>query len=299
MTIILQQLLILYMFFFIGWILGKWKEEQISHTGILSFLLVNFFMPCKVFKSFSKNFTVNYLKNNYNVILISLALLFFLVILAKYLSKCLSKNLYEQRIFQYSIPIANYAYLGYVLIENVWGEQALTDMILFCIPFALYTYSFGYALLTGSDNSYKKMLNPITVGILLGMICGLFGVKIPSIVGDLASSASACVGPISMVMTGLTLAGFSIKELVMDKKAYVFSALRLVLLPLLVFGICKLFGFTEVLMPAVIMASMPCGLNTIVFPKLVGQDCKLGAKMAFISHLFSVITLPIWLSILK
>ena len=298
MTIIIQQLFVLYIFLFGGWLLGTWKKEQISHTSILSFLLVNCFMPCKVFRSFSKNFTVNYIQRNYSSILISLGLLVILVVLAKYLSRLLTKDAYEQRLFQYSIPIANYAYLGYVLVENIWGEHALTDMILFCIPFALYTYSFGYALLTGSESSYKKMLNPIIIGIFLGMICGLLGVKMPVVIDEVTATASACVGPISMIMTGMTLASFPVKELLTEKKAYIFSGLRLIAAPLFVFVTCKLFGFTEVVVPATIMASMPCGLNTIVFPKLVGQDCTLGAKMAFVSHLFSVLTLPIWLLIL-
>ena len=298
MTIIIEQLLILYIFLFGGWLLGNWKKEQISHTSILSVLLVNCFMPCKVFLSFSKNFTVNYIHSKFSHILISSGLLIVLVLLAKYLARWLTNDAYGQKIFRYSIPIANYAYLGYVLVDNIWGSQALTDMILFCVPFAVYTYSFGYALLTERGNFYKKMVNPIIIGIFGGMVCGLFGIKMPTVIVDVASTASACVGPISMIMTGLILSSFPIKELATDKIAYLFSLLRLVLLPFMVFGICKLFGFSEVIVPATIMASMPCGLNTIVFPKLVGQDCKLGAKLAFVSHLFSVITLPIWMWIL-
>ena len=31
---------------------------------------------------------------------------------------------------------------------------------------------------------------------------------------------------------------------------------------------------------ALMMHAMPCGMNTIVFPKLVGQDCRTGAGRA-------------------
>jgi predicted permease len=48
---------------------------------------------------------------------------------------------------------------------------------------------------------------------------------------------------------------------------------------------------------AVMMACMPCGLNTIVFPKLVGEDCKIGARLALLTHLFSCFTIPVWLSV--
>ena len=89
---------------------------------------------------------------------------------------------------------------------------------------------------------------------------------------------------------------------VCDKMAYVFSALRLLILPLCVLGFCLLIGLTgllpeSVLPSAVMMACMPCGLNTIVFPKLVGEDCRIGARLALLTHLFSCLTIPIWLSV--
>jgi len=49
---------------------------------------------------------------------------------------------------------------------------------------------------------------------------------------------------------------------------------------------------------AVIVASMPCGLNTVVFPRLVGEDCRMGARMILYSHIFSMATIPLWMMIL-
>ena len=49
---------------------------------------------------------------------------------------------------------------------------------------------------------------------------------------------------------------------------------------------------------ALIITCMPCGLNTIVFPRLVGEDCKTGARLALISHVFALISIPFWLSLL-
>jgi predicted permease len=106
-----------------------------------------------------------------------------------------------------------------------------------------------------------------------------------------------------MLLTGLTLSAFSVKELIFDKKTYVLSALRLLVIPLTVFGICQLLSlFIE--LPAsiypmgVIMAAMPCGLNSVVFPKLIGEDCKPGARLAFVTHIFSILTLSMWLYLL-
>ena len=299
MLIILEQLFILYAFLLIGWGFGKRKPDLVSHTQILSFLLVNLFLPAKVFNSFSKNFTKEYIGENYISIFISTALLLLLVGVSIVISKLLTKEPYERKVYRYSIVLANYAYLGYVLVENLYGDKALTTFILFAIPFAIYTYSFGYMLLTESGKSFKKLFNPITCAILIGAVVGLVELPIPDVVGKVITSSSSCVGPLAMLLTGISLSQFNIRELVAHKTTYLVCTIRLIVMPLLIFGLFKLLRLDSLLPYAVLMASMPTGLNTIVFPKLVGQDCKTGARLAFLTHIFSCLTVPFWLSLLK
>ena len=299
MLIILEKLSLLYIFLLLGFFFGKWKKEQNNHTGILSFLLVNLFLPAKVFNTFSKNFTVSYITENGKTILVSVTLLLLLVGFSLLVAKLLTKDKYQQKIYRYSLTLANYAYMGYALCESIFGETGLTDLILFCIPFAIYTYTFGYAMLTGQGSTLKKLFNPMTAAIILGIVVGLSGINIPEILTSVLSASSACVAPLSMLLTGLTLSAFTLRSLVADAKAYILVAIRLIVVPGLVYGACKLFSLDYVIMPAVMMSCMPCGLNTIVFPKLINEDCKPGAKLAMLSHLFSVATIPFWLSLIK
>lgn len=298
MEYILTQLFNLYLFLFLGWFFGKRKPKNAEQTGVLSYLLVNLFLPCKVFRSFATNFTVEYLETNWKMPVIGLCLLALLILISIPLSKLLTKHPYERRVYQYSIPICNYAYMGYVLIEELLGKSALTGQILFCIPMIIYTYSIGFVLLSGNGFSWKKMVNPMTCSIFLGAVVGLSGLKLPELVGDILSSASGCVGPLSMLLVGISLSAFSIKALLKRKSLYVFSFIRLALLPAMTFGLFKLFGLNDALLYAMIATCMPCGLNTIVFPKLVGEDCSLGAGLVLTTHALSCITLPFWLMLI-
>ena len=45
----------------------------------------------------------------------------------------------------------------------------------------------------------------------------------------------------------------------------------------------------------VIMGCMPCGLNTIVFPSLVGEDCRMGANFVLLSHVLCLASIPLWI----
>lgn len=299
MLVVLKQLFVLYAFLLCGWYFGKKKPGLSAQTGILAYVVVNLFYPCKVFDAFSRNFTVSYLLDNYTTVFISVGLLIFLHFLGKLPARFLKRDEFEKQVYEYSITISNYAYMGYALVESVFGAQAMTDLILFCMPFSMYTYTVGYMKLTGSGVDLKRLLNPLTCALALGMAVGLSGLKLPDMVGQLLSVSAGCVGPVSMLLTGLTLSAFSFRELAGDARAYILVALRLVGVPALVFGIFRLPFLTAALPCAVMMAAMPTGLNTIVFPKSAGKSPALGARMAFISHIASLATLPFWLSLLN
>ena len=98
-----------------------------------------------------------------------------------------------------------------------------------------------------------------------------------------------------MLLTGIVLSGISFKTLFANKVDYIVIALRLLALPLLAFGVCRIFSLNAVMLPALFVACMPCGLNTVIFPKFVGEDTSTGARLAFLSHLISCATIPFWL----
>ena len=298
MLIVFEQIFILYVFLFLGWFLGKKNLRLNGQTGLLSYLLVNLLLPAKVFGTFSRNFTVSYFRENAFVFLISIGFLLFYHFFSKLLARGLYKEGYMVRMTEYTFTISNYAYMGYALAEGVYGEKGLTDLIVFCIPFSIYTYTVGYVKLTGNGKGFRRAINAMTVCILIGIIFGLAAIPVPAPVQKVLTSASGCVGPMSMLLTGITLSGFSVKDMVLDKKSYIICAIRLLLLPLIIFCLVKWIGFPKsIAIPAVFMAAMPTGLNTIVFPKNVGEDPGPGARLAFLSHLGSCITIPIWLSL--
>ena len=298
-----SQLAILFIFILCGFVLGRIKRIPREKSSVISALLVNVFLPAKIFLNFSEQCTLDYFSKSYPTLIVSTALLLLLVLFSLGLSRLLTKESYERKVYRYSFAISNYAYLGYVFVENTLGKDALTDMILFCIPFAFYTYTFGYSLLSNQSSSWKKLINPMTVAIVFGMIFGISGLQLPDFLGKTLSYASATVGPLSMILTGLVISSFAFKELLPDIKTVIFSVVRLAVIPALLFGIClvadKLFTLPSAVYPAaVIMGCMPCGLNTIVFPSLVGEDCRIGARFVLLTHILSLATIPLWMWIL-
>ena len=69
---------------------------------------------------------------------------------------------------------------------------------------------------------------------------------------------------------------------------------NLTLSQMLMMLILKLAGTSEEIMILSLIAfATPLGLNTIVYPAAYGGDTKPGASMAMVSHILSVITIPV------
>ena len=106
------------------------------------------------------------------------------------------------------------------------------------------------------------------------------------------------MGPISMLLTGITVSQFRMKALIVNIRAYIVTAVRLVVVPVVLALLLRVVGLGFAVTAAVCIFAMPCGLNTIVYPQLVGEDFKNGASLALLSTAFSLITIPLCLNFL-
>ena len=106
------------------------------------------------------------------------------------------------------------------------------------------------------------------------------------------------MSPGAMLLTGFIIGTFEFKSLLTNKRIYLAVFFRLIVIPFLMAGIMKLLGFSgSILICALCAYCMPMGLNTVIIPSSYGGDTKLGAGIALISHVLSIITIPVMFTI--
>ena len=301
MLIVFEQVAILMLFCLAGFVLSKAKIVNPEHGKTLSGLEVYLFMPCVSFRTFSTRFTMAYLQEKYLLLVVSVGLLLLLVLLAKPLSRILAPEGYERSVTEFSLIVPNCAYMGYALAGSLFGPDVLLDVMIFALPISTYIYTFGYNLLLERKDtkfSLKKIFTPVVIGMLAGCVVGLSGIAVPEFLGQVTEKSAACMAPVAMLLIGITLSQFRLRELLSMKRVYAIAAIRLLVIPLLVFGLLKLLKLDFLLLPAVLIHCMPCGMNSIIFPKLVGRDCRSAAATVMVSTLLSLITIPLCLHFL-
>ena len=298
MLVIFNQVAVLALFTLIGCVLTKKKIVKSEQSSLLSALAVYVFLPCTAFSTFYTNFTVEYLSQKYPLVLVSTVLLTVLVIAGKIMAKKLQPTGYDRAVYEYSLIISNGSYMGCPLILSLYGSQALLDTMVYMIPLFVYTYTMAYDLLTeqtGKGFNLKRLLTPVMVAMTLGCVVGLTGIRLPAVITQVTSTASACMGPVAMILLGIALSEFHFKDLLGHKQVYIVTAMRLVIIPVAIFAVLKLLKLDFAILPAIVINAMPCGLNVIIFPKMIGHDCTRGAALVLISTVFSLITIPLCL----
>ena len=318
MAVILTSIANLLLFVAIGYVLTKLKKLNSEHAKILSALLVWIFLPCKMFLGFSSTFNREYLDTKYPILLSSLLILVISVTIVSLVVPRLTKK--DTAIIKYSVLISNYGYIGYAMCESIYGSAAMSDMMFAALPFSIYVYTEGYRMLMGFEKiSPKRMINPIFVGILIGCIFGITGITLPAlpsasdsaafadmnvaqlglgVVNKVVNDAAKCMAPVSMILAGVTVAEFPIREMISDKRVYIVSAVKLLVFPLTIIVILSQILPRDFVIPISMLFLVPCGLNTVVFPKMSGGNYKLGASIAFVSIIMSIATMPLCMGIL-
>ena len=295
----LNQMFVLFTFMALGYFLNFKGILPLNTSIALSRLETNVLVPCLVFNTFYKYCTVENLSEKWLYIVYGMAVMLVSLIIGIFLSKLFAKDDYLQKIYTYSFAVANFSFMGNAVVLGIFGEEVLFDYMIFTLPICLYVYSFGTASLIpkskeNSKFSFKVFLNPICMSMLFGAVAGVTGLPLPKFLITAISSAGACMSPLAMILTGFVVANFSIKTLAKVKRIYLASVLRLVVLPLVFVLVLKLLNTdSTIIMLTLCATAMPLGLNTVVFPAAYGGDTTPGASMALISHLMSIITIPI------
>ena len=289
-----ETVVMLLLFITAGYLLRKSGKLPDNAGKVLSTLTATIFCPAYSVKNLWQNFTVD--KIGENALVMGYGLLFTLLAigLAWLFALLLGKPGVERRSLAYAFSIPNYGYFGYPVIEAVFGTSFLTQVLVFVVPLSIATNTYGYLLFTPNGKiTAKRLVNPLTMGTLIGMILGISGLPMPGFMEEALSKAGGCMSPAAMLLAGFVLGAFSLGKLFSGIRSYLFSAIRLVGIPAIFFAGLWLCGARDIwlLMPLTIFA-MPLGLNLVVYPESQGIDASDNARMCCVSYVMAILVLP-------
>ena len=269
------------------------------------------FCPALNFTTMAYYCTVDSIGEHFiNIILSSFGVMLAVGISILLAPRFVKKKGTERGVYHYALAFANSGYMGDPIVLALFGNLGLAFFKLYCLPVQLMIYSWGISvMIPGGEKkggAWRRVINAPTVAMLLGIAVGLSGVGkyIPAFMTNSLDTLKVCMGPVAMLLAGVTIAKYDFLSMLKNKKVYIATALRLTLLPAIIvsftLGLKTLanaaFGLNignEVLFLTFFATAPALGLNTVIFPEAFGGNPETGASMAMISHTLCVISIPL------
>ena len=319
---VLQPMLMLFLCIAIGFVLTKKQIIPTSAASILAKLETWVFVPALNFSTMCRFCNIASLSTNIvNLIFGFLSALIALAITYSIVRLFVREKCYEQNIYKYGLTFGNFGYASEPLVQAMYGDSVLSYYKIYTMPLTILVFTWGMSILVPRNgqkhNPLKSLCNPPTISILLGVVAGFLGLggengfltlHLPFAMKTL-DLLKACMGPVAMLLAGITIAKFDFVSMFKEKKVYAATILRLIAIPVvligLLYGVQQLcihaFSFTipnSVLYLAFFAFAAPLGMNTIVYPEAYGGDAKIGASMAIISDIICIATIPLLFSLM-
>jgi malate permease and related proteins len=200
----------------------------------------------------------------------------------------------------------NVTYLGLPVLESTlghWTREVAIEYDLFASTPLLLTVGVLLAQRYGGVHAPGKFINgllkvPPLWAALLALLLNIMQVPVPHWLAGLLDKLASGVTPLMLIVVGLGLAwqrGWA-QRLTLFVPLLV---VKLLLVPLLVWGLAPFVGVQGELLTAVVLeAAMPSMVLGIVLCDRYGLDSALYAEAVTVSTALAVLTLPLWLTLL-
>lgn len=307
----LTQMLVMFLLILTGYILRKGNFLPQNSSTVISKLLAFVLSPALTLGNQIKMCTPETFINNSSLIFYGLGMVLVAIGVSYPIASLIIKNPqkdpgidYKKNIYKYALTFGNWGYMGNYIVLGIGGDEMLFRYTMFTFFLNIFTYAWGiYVLVPKSHNSgsiWKNLktglLTPPFIALVLGVLLGITGIGklVPTFVTNAFDNAGNCMGPMAMILAGLVVGEYDFSQLLKDKKVYIVTFLRLIVIPAVFIAVLKILGIPKgIVQLALIAFATPLGLNTVVYPAAYGGETKTGASMAMISHVLSVITIPI------
>lgn len=303
MTVLLEKMALLLILLALGYLCARLKLVGPEFNKGLSKLVINVFLAGMILSSvINKKLEMTGGDVAFGLLMMTLSMLICIGI--GWLSPTLLRiKDGDKGMYRMLSAFMNNGFVGFPLVAAVYGEDTVFFASLSNIPFNLLLYTVGIMLLQKGDKdtkfSIKSVINVPIAATLIAVVIFVFEIPMPKLVDDVADTISAATVPLSMMCVGLSLGSVSLKEALLQPRLYGISLVRLIICPLAVWLVLRMFITNPVILGTIVLlAACPSAIICAILGIQYGRDGVESSEAIFISTMLSMITIPLLISVL-
>lgn len=294
---VLSQMGLLFLLLSVGFIANKCEILNDDSNRLLTKIILNIAQPGLMLSSILNAQKSGSDTNVGFAFFMSVILLVILLCIAFLFPIILKVSNSDRGLFRFMTFIPNTSFLGYPISEAFFGSSGLFCATIYNIPACIAQYSLGILMIAGKNNGkiqYKKVFNPTLITSCVALVLFLLGCSLPNFIIKTASVLGNICTPGSMLVLGSSIASIAPKDLLNDKKSYLFAFLKLIISPLLVWLLLKQFVISQTLLGVlVLMSAMPPATNSTMFSLEYHANVNVASRNVMLNTIFCLITVPL------
>jgi len=298
-TVFFQMLALLIMIG-AGFLAAKANMMDAHTNSQMSKMIVNIFNPMLILSSCANAVGQVPLGTMGIVALIALGMFAIFILAGMLLSPFFDKQKEQQKIFQMMFVFSNLGFIGIPVVSSILGAEYVVYVTEFLLIYTIVFYTYGIALMDGSFSfaSLKAMINPGTISSILAVLIIVLGIRLPGFLLTAVTYLGNITSPMALVAVGFTLAHSDWKNIFGQPRLYVFSVIKLLVLPLLMLPLLKMATNDDALVNVcMIMFGMPIGNMPLILGTQKGIDGTTCSAAIILTTLLCVFTIPLLLAI--
>lgn len=207
-------------------------------------------------------------------------------------------------VYQCMLIFANCIFMGIPVCQSFFGEKAVFYVSVLHLPYNLVFFSLGRWLIARDSGetmkfSPRQMINTGVIAALIALILFLGEIRLPEFVSGSLAFIGGVTTPLSMMIIGSSIAAYSFRAIFQDRNLYVITAFRLILIPLLVFGLMHLVTANPLLIRlAAISLAMPAGSLLVMGASEYHGDVKTASFGVAMTTICSIATIPLMAAVM-
>ena len=201
---------------------------------------------------------------------------------------------------------SNFVIFGIPVATSIYGEGNVgtTAMLIATIvPLFNVLAVISLEIFRDSQINVKKIAkgvitNPLIIGAVIGIIFLLIGIQLPTSVLSTVKDISKIATPLGLILLGASFSFSDVKKYL--NETIIIVIVKLILVPSIMVPLSVYLGFRGIaLLTLTIIYGAPTGVSTFQMAKQMDGDSDLAAQLIVFTSFFCIITMFIWIYILK
>lgn len=323
MLIVFNQMVSLFLLMLTGYLANRSGVIDKTFESKVSRFIVNISLPATILNAVTGS-DMAHDREMLPIFVAAVSIFLVAHVICHFIQKTIRWNTTYELMLNYS----NLGFMGIPIISTIYGGEYVLHVSIFMMTFNLSLFSYGVYLLSkddakntaaaavsevqaavsevqaaapessGSQKSsgfnVKRLLSPGILSAFLAIGIYLLDIRLPQHAVSLFSTIGVTTTPLAMIVIGSTLAGVKFSTVFTDKELYLFSFLKLLVLPMITFFVLRFFIKDRTLLEiSTILSGCPIAGNVSMLCMEYNQDVTPVSKGICISTLLSMISIPI------